>query len=78
MPQMNTWYNDATTNFNTFRELPTSGKATYTNTATGAVYKLGFELASGETELSKAWDLVGMVCRRNGWRAADVKVKAGV
>ena len=55
-----------------------SGKATYTNKVTGESYKLGFELSEGETELSKAWDLVEFAARRNGWNKYDVAVKAGV
>ena len=52
-------------------------KATYTNNVTGESYKLGFELREGETELSRAWELVGFAARRNGWNKHDVSVKAG-
>ena len=51
------------------------GKATYTNTVTKATYNLGFEVPNNETALGHAWDLVELVCRMNGWRAAYVMVK---
>ena len=54
-----------------------SGQATYTNKVTGQTYDLGFELIEGETELGKAWDLVNLAARLNGWNAFDVAVKAG-
>ena len=53
------------------------GHATYTNKITGETYKISFDLLCNETELGKAWDLVSTVARKNGWRAADVVVKAG-
>ena len=55
-----------------------TGHATYTNKVTGETYKLSFDLLYNETELGKAWDLVSLAARRNGWRAADVAVKVGV
>ena len=36
--------------------------ATYTNKATGEVYKLG-----GLSGLSHAWNMAEFVCIRNGW-----------
>lgn len=55
----------------------TTGKATYTNKVTGEKYRLGFELVEGEVELAKAWDLVEMVARRNGWKARWITVSVG-
>ena len=54
------------------------GHATYENKVTGETYKLSFQLFLLDTELSKAWDLVTTVARKNGWRAVDVAVKVGV
>ena len=54
------------------------GHATYTHIVTGKTYKMSFNLLGHETELGKAWDLVSTVARKNGWRAEDVAVKAGV
>ena len=53
------------------------GHATYENKVTGETYELSFQLVGMETELGKAWDLVSLVARKNGWRADDVAVKAG-
>ena len=53
------------------------GHATYTNKVTGEAYKLSFQLFLLDTELSKAWDLVSLAARKNGWNAADVAVKVG-
>ena len=56
----------------------TIGKATYTNRVTGESYKLSFDLnGMDDTELSKAWDLVGLAARINGWNSKDIKVQAG-
>ena len=52
-------------------------KATYTNNVTGESYKLGFELREGETELSRAWELVEFAARRKGWNKHDISVKVG-
>jgi hypothetical protein len=53
------------------------GHATYRHKVTGKTYALSFNLLPFETELSKAWDLVSLAARRNGWIAADVAVKVG-
>ena len=51
------------------------GHATYANKVTGETYEISFGLVGVETELAKAWDLVSLAARRNGWSAADVAVK---
>jgi len=55
----------------------TIGHATYINRVTKANYQLGFYYGDFETELSRAWDLVEMVARTQGWNARDIIVKAG-
>ena len=57
--------------------IKTTGKATYTNRVTGETYKLGFEMHDSETELARAWDLVKLAARMNGWNKHDVTVKVG-
>jgi hypothetical protein len=54
-----------------------TGKATYTNAITGEQYLLGFEMQDSDTELSKAWDLVLLVARLQGWNKIDIRVKCG-
>jgi len=54
-------------------------KAIYLNKATGETYQLGFDMDANanDTELSKAWDLVSMVARINGWNQYDIFVRTG-
>jgi len=51
-----------------------TGTAIYLNRVTRETYELGFEISSDETALSRAWDLVELVARLQGWCQYDIFV----